>query len=348
MANTQRFPSLKKRWIFLIIFVLIINFYQLPYYFTKPGDAKVLHTVIEVEGGFEDKGTFMLTTVRMGPANIINYVWAKMSDARELIHKDFVRRSGETDEEYHHRQLMMMSTSQDLATIVAYNKAGKEAYYTNLGVIVTGTIEQMPAFDLLELGDLIVAVDQREITTVDELLAQIGDKQKDAEVSITIVREGVKKDVELHVTSFPEDLDPSGERVGIGITSPVTKRELSVNPDIFIDTNKIGGPSAGLMFSLEIYNQLIQEDITKGYQIAGTGTINEDGEVGRIGGIKQKVIAAERAGADYFFAPNEFDSPTSNYIDAVEAAESINARMKIIPIDTFDQAIEFLGSLDPK
>jgi Lon-like protease len=348
MAIIQKYPSFKKRWIFLIIIVLIINFYQLPYYFTKPGDAKVLHTVIEVEGRYEDKGTFMLTTVRMGQANIINYLWAKWSDARELIHEDFVRRSGETDEEYHHRQLMMMSSSQDLATIVAYNKAGKEAYYTNFGVIVTGKIENMPAFELLQLGDLIVAVDQTDITTVDELLAQIGDKQKEDQVSLTIVRDGVKKDVELYVTSFPEELDPSGERVGIGITSPVTKRELSVKPNIFIDTNKIGGPSAGLMFSLEIYNQLIENDITKGYHIAGTGSINEDGEVGRIGGVKQKVIAAERAGADFFFAPNEFDSPTSNYVDAVAAAKLINAKMKIVPIDTFEQALEFLEKLDPK
>lgn len=348
MTNTEKLPILKKRWILLIILILILTVYQLPYYFTKPGDAKILHTVIDVEGSYEDQGTFMLTTVRMGQANIINYLWAKWSDTRDLIHRDFVRRSGETDEEYHHRQLMVMSTSQDIATIVAYNKAGKEAYYTNLGVIVTGTIENMPAFGLLELGDLIVAVDQKKITTVDDLLAEIGDKQKNDEVSLTIVRDGVEKDVKLYVTSFPEELDPSGEKVGIGITSPITKRELTVNPTIEIDTKEIGGPSAGLMFSLEIYNQLSKEDITKGYHVAGTGSINEDGEVGRIGGVKQKVIAAERAGAEFFFAPNEFDSPTSNYVDALAAAESVKAKIKVVPIDTFEQALQFLEGLEPK
>ncbi|RXI98121.1 PDZ domain-containing protein [Anaerobacillus alkaliphilus] len=348
MAIIQKSPLFKKRWIILIVFVLLINFYQLPYYFTKPGDAQILHPIINVEGGYDEKGTFMLTTVRMGQANIINYLWAKWSDQRELIHEEFVRRSGETDEEYHHRQLMMMSSSQDLATIVAYSKAGKEAYYTNFGVIVTGTIDEMPASTLLELGDLIVAVDQNKVTTVDELLAQIGDKPKDAGVLLSIIRNGEAKDVELTVTSFPEELDPTKERVGIGITSPVTKRELTVNPKITIDTKKIGGPSAGLMFSLEIYNQLVSEDITKGYHIAGTGSINEAGEVGRIGGVKQKVIAAERAGAHYFLAPNEFDSPSSNYVDAVEAAKSINAKIKVIPIDTFEQALEFLESLEGK
>ncbi|MFP3361706.1 S16 family serine protease, partial [Planococcus sp. SIMBA_143] len=75
------------------------------------------------------------------------------------------------------------------------------------------------------------------------------------------------------------------------------------DPSIKINTDEIGGPSAGLMFSLEIYNQLTEEDWTKGYEIAGTGTINDEGEVGPIGGIKQKIVAADGSGAEIFFAP---------------------------------------------
>ncbi|UTW69159.1 hypothetical protein KHA80_19045 [Anaerobacillus sp. HL2] len=71
---------------------------------------------------------------------------------------------------------------------------------------------------------------------------------------------------------------------------------------------------------MKFYNQLVKEDITKGYHIAGTGTLNEEGEVGRIGGIKQKVIAAERVGADFFFAPNEFNSPSSNYQEGIRSS----------------------------
>lgn len=340
--------KVKKRWIILIIILLFVNFYTLPYYFTKPGDAKVLNTVIEVEGAYEDEGTFMLTTVRMGKANVINYYWAKWSDTRELIHEKKLRPESETDEEYHHRQMMMMSSSQDNATIVAYNKAGKKAYHENYGVIVTGTVEEMSAYGELQLGDLIIAVDAKEITTVDELLTELKDKKKDDEVILTIVRDDTKKEVELFVTKFPESMETAQGRVGIGITSPITKRELIVSPSIKIDTDKIGGPSAGFMFSLEIYNQILGEDITKGYAIAGTGTINEAGEVGRIGGVKQKLIAAERAGANFFLAPNEFDSPTSNYTEALQAAEENNVKMKIVPIDTFDDAIKFLENLDPQ
>ncbi|WP_084034679.1 SepM family pheromone-processing serine protease [Anaerobacillus alkalilacustris] len=348
MSTINKPPFIKKRWIIILFFILFLNLYHLPYYFSKPGDANVLNTIIEVEGGYEDEGTFMLTTVRMGKANIVNYLWAQISDTRELIHEEFILRSGETDQEYHQRQILMMSSSQDIATIVAYQKAGKEAYFQNYGVLVTGMIEDMPAYALLELGDLIVAVNDTEVKTVDELLAQLGDQEQNNKVSLTIIRDEQKSVVELFVTSFPEEVDPTGKRLGIGITSPITKRELIISPNVTIDTKKIGGPSAGLMFSLEIYNQLVEEDLTKGYNIAGTGTINEEGEVGRIGGVKQKVIAAERVGADFFFAPNEFNSTTSNYQEALEASELINGKMEIVPIDSFEDAITFLENLDPK
>jgi PDZ domain-containing protein len=100
------------------------------------------------------------------------------------------------------------------------------------------------------------------------------------------------------------------------------------------------------MFSLEIYNQLIKEDLTRGYQIAGTGTINTEGTVGRIGGIEQKIVAADNAGAEIFFAPNENDAKDSNYKAAAATAKDIETDMKIVPVDTFDDAVEYLRNLD--
>jgi Lon-like protease len=108
------------------------------------------------------------------------------------------------------------------------------------------------------------------------------------------------------------------------------------------------------MFSLEIYNQLTKDDITKGHSIAGTGTISENGEVGRIGGIEQKIIAADKAGAEYFLAPHEnvtkemnekYPELESNYIAAKRTAEDIGTDMKVIPVKTFDEALAFLQTL---
>ncbi len=97
------------------------------------------------------------------------------------------------------------------------------------------------------------------------------------------MRNGKQLKENLNVKTIPN----GNGRVGIGV-SIVTERELVVDPKVKINSHEIGGPSAGLMFTLEIYNQLVEEDLTKGHEIAGTGTINEKGEVGPIGGINQK------------------------------------------------------------
>ena len=94
--------------------------------------------------------------------------------------------------------------------------------------------------------------------------------------------------------------------MGIGL---VDDREIISDPKVKIKTESIGGPSAGLMFSLEIYNQLTKNDLTKGHSIAGTGTIDPDGTVGRIGGIDKKVVAADNEGAEIFFAPDDEITP---------------------------------------
>ena len=100
------------------------------------------------------------------------------------------------------------------------------------------------------------------------------------------------------------------------------------------------------MFSLEIYNQLVKEDMTKGYTIAGTGTIDEEGHVGAIGGIDQKIVAASESGADIFFAPNENGAVGSNYEVALATAEDIGTSMKVVPVDTMEDALNYLKSLE--
>ncbi|HBI05097.1 MAG TPA: peptidase, partial [Paenibacillaceae bacterium] len=115
---------------------------------------------------------------------------------------------------------------------------------------------------------------------------------------------------------------------------------------------KIGGPSAGLMFTLEIMNQVSKTDLTKGYRIAGTGEMLPDGTVGRIGGIEHKIIAAAEEGVDIFFAPNDHlplgVKNRTNYEEAVETAKKINTNMKIVPVSTVDDAIKYLETLQPK
>lgn len=109
-----------------------------------------------------------------------------------------------------------------------------------------------------------------------------------------------------------------------------------------ISADEIGGPSAGLVFALEIYSRLVPHNVTKGYAIAGTGSINPQGEVSPIGGVDYKVVAAHKAGADLFFVP-EANGPL-----ALEQAARIKTNMKIVTVKTLDDALQYLASLPVK
>ncbi|WP_338786673.1 SepM family pheromone-processing serine protease [Metabacillus sp. FJAT-53654] len=330
--------------ILLAMIVLIMTFIKLPYYVTQPGMASELEPIVEVQNGFEDEeGSFSLTTVRFGRANPLTYMWAKLHDYYYIHPLEEIKREDETDEEYYNRQLHMMEASQESAITIAYKKANKQVDYTFHGIYVDGIVKDMPAADVLKVGDRIYKVDNKDFQTAEEFIEYVGKKKAGDELAITFEREEKQKQAKIKLAPFTED----PKKVGIGI-SLITDRQIEVEPDIKLNTKEIGGPSAGLMISLEIYNQLTEKDLTKGYDIAGTGTINTEGEVGPIGGISQKIVAADKAGIEIFFAPNENDSPTSNYKEAIEVGEKIKTEMKIIPIDTFDEAVEYLTKLKEK
>ncbi|WP_408010872.1 SepM family pheromone-processing serine protease [Pseudalkalibacillus sp. A8] len=338
---------IRSQWPWVVILLaLVIAFLPLPYYFTQPGDAKVLSPIIEVEERNKAEGSFMLTTVLVGKANAAEYLWAKVSEYREVIPEDQIRGSDETEEEYESRQLQLMQSSQHAATIVAFKEANKSIEIINKGVFITGVISGMPAAEKLKVGDLITSLNGEEIKTAEDLVNRLKKFGANDKVQLTVNRDSKEKEITLSLKTFPKDIvqNSEEERAGIGITYPVTYTEIETDPNLKIETNKIGGPSAGLMFTLEIYNQLTEEDWTKGYKIAGTGTMNEKGEIGPIGGIKQKVVAADNAGAEVFFAPVKAD----NYKHAKEAAEDINTDMKIVPVEKFSDALEYLKDLKKK
>ena len=142
----------------------------------------------------------------------------------------------------------------------------------------------------------------------------------------------------------------SVHRAGIGITL-ADRTEVSSPIKVSADMEGIGGPSAGLMMTLAIYQQVTGLNLRQGQKIAGTGTMNADGSVGDIGGIDKKVVSSSKAGAKIFFAPNnpvskaekEYDkNAKTNYQEAVAAAKKIKTKMKIVPVRTFDDAVKYL------
>lgn len=330
-------------FIFITVVLVAAMFYTLPYYVSKPGMAQELEPIIEVEDGFDGKGNFMLTTVRMGRANIYSYVAAKVSKYQEIYPLEMILVEDETEEEYAIRQMNLMESSKLNAIDVAYRKAGLTVDYRYLGIYVLNVLPDMPAYGKLMAGDRITKVDGNAFHSQDKFIEHVAKKQEGESVTLTYIRKNKTAEVTIPVKKFKKD--PT--KVGVGITL-VEDKEIIVDPDVKVKTDEIGGPSAGLMFSLEIYNQLTKTDLTKGYQIAGTGTISSNGIVGPIGGIQQKIVAADKSGAEIFLAPNENGINGSNYEEAVKAGKDIGTKMKIIPIDTFDDAVKYLESLKAK
>lgn len=326
----------------LLIITILLSIVKLPYYVTYPGDAEPLEAMVRVEDGNHEDGSLMLTTIRMGKANVVQYVAAHFSKYQMIFPENQIKRDWESEQEFGHRQLKIMEGSQQTSTIVAYRLANEKIEIKNQGAIIAGLVEEMPAAKELLVGDVIIGVNDQKIEKSEDLLNSLKAKKKGEDIHLTIERNGEKREVELTIEQFPDHLSEDGEVLyGIGVVGPVTKRVIETERNIQFDTNNIGGPSAGLMFALEIYNQLTKEDITKGHKIAGTGEIFEDGTVGAIGGIEQKIVAADKADAEFFFAPIAGE----NFEVAKNAAADIQTKMQIIPVQTIEDALDFLKTL---
>ncbi|GGJ86842.1 hypothetical protein GCM10007063_06700 [Lentibacillus kapialis] len=335
----------KKHIIALILVIGIAFFvsaYKLPYYIYKPGGADALNPIVEVEGGNKSEGDMHLVTVRGGQATPVQYLWAKILPNQDILPLNKVRPEGVSEDEYFHAQLQMMESSQEASTVVAYKAANEDISIDYNGVYVVSVVEEMPAEEVLNTGDRIVGIDGRSIDESSDLVEYVENKQAGDTITVNVVRDEKKFEKDITLKPFPE----ADGKVGIGIQL-VTDRSVEVNPEVNFSSGDIGGPSAGLMFSLEIYDQLTEEDLTKGYQIAGTGEVNYQGDVLRIGGAEKKVIAADQEGCDIFFAANNDEAEHSNYEEALKTAEEIGTDMEIVPVKSFDDALQYLQELDP-
>lgn len=170
-------------------------------------------------------------------------------------------------------------------------------------------------------------------------------KKKGAPIEITYLRNGKQKKATGQTVKLA-----GTNRSGIGISLAERTRIISATK-IKTDMEGIGGPSAGLMLALQMYSQLSRTNLKLGRNIAGTGTISSNGEVGDIGGIDKKVVAADRAGAKIFFAPNNPVSAIekkadpqaiSNYQEAKKAVKKFNLKIKVVPVRVITDAISYL------
>lgn len=337
-----------------LAFCYLFMFVELPYYIFQPGTAENIRSMVQVEGGgYPESGRLLLTTVGVSRTNVLKLIEAELRsyDVRKI---DEVRKEGESDREYGERQHQIMLTSQANALQAAYRAARIPYRIESAGVSVLRTVPGYPAHGILEPGDVIVRAEDQPVTNGSGLSKLFEGKKAGDSVLIEYRRGTAVMEAAFTLRALPAaEGDPAG-RLGIGLATADLQRVQPEEPSrrVSIEAGEIGGPSAGFMFALEIYGQLLPEDVTKGYTIAGTGTIEPDGRIGVIGGIRHKVAAADREGADLFFAPKDYRPAEGEGIPNASEAEAearrIGSRMKVVAVGSLAEALAYLEKLPPK
>lgn len=305
---------------------------ELPFYAFSPGpvgDAIDVVTSEESVAIYEPDGELFFLTVSLQEVNPYEALAAAFDPSIDLVRREAIRPPDETDEEFKERNLSSMDRSIDTAVALALDRSGVEMTIESDGVEVVEIVEGSGSAGVLEPGDVITAVEGERVQLAADIGVIIGELEPGAVVELDLVRDGEPMTVEVELTASED-----GSRPLIGIIA------TTANPryPIAIESANIGGPSAGMMYTLAIMDLLVDGDLTKGHVVAGTGTVGADGRVGPIGGIRQKVVAAEAAGADLMLVPQ------ANYEDALTVDR---ASMELVSVATIDEALEALEALDP-
>lgn len=315
------------------------------YYLEVPGSAEATSQFVKVDGKHDKKkGDFLLTTVGIVPGSLFTMLKSMGNDFETIYSKEDLM-GDENSQEYFRVQQYYMKSATNNAVQAAYSAAGKPFTKKYLGVYVMEVMDNSKFKGKLQIGDTITSINGYKFKNSDQFIKYVKKQKRDSKVKIDFLRDGKKKSVTDGLVKLKQT-----KRYGLGITL-TDNTEAKGNPPTKINAGDIGGPSAGLMFTLQVYSQVTNKDLKNGRTIAGTGTIAPDGTVGPIGGIEKKVYAASQEGATVFFAPDDpvtklikkYD-PTyvNNYHLAKRAAKKIHTKMKIVPVKNLNDALNYL------
>jgi Lon-like protease len=287
-------------------------------------------TIISVTGHktYRDDGALRMVTVyESGPddhLNLLDMLTGWVNPDVAVLPRSAVYQKGETDKTSHQESAVEMSSSQDSA-IAAALKALGVSYRTE--VAVSEVDKDGASAGKLKKGDVLLAVDGRSTADPTRVVDLIRAIAPGTPTELTVRRTGTEQKVT--VTTKPAPDDPKASRIGVGVALDfVFPFKVKVQLP-----GTVGGPSAGMMFALSIYDVLTPGSLTGGKVVAGTGTIDPDGTVGPIGGIGQKLPAAQRDGARLFL------------VDADNCAAAVRShydpdKMRLVKVSTLSEAIK--------
>ncbi|MGT2715499.1 SepM family pheromone-processing serine protease [Streptococcus respiraculi] len=343
---------MKKNRKLLLILSLVVStillwgafLFPLPYYIESPGGASDIRSVLTVGDKKDNKpGSYNFVYVQVKPATAVQLLFAALDSHSDIISKEELAGGANTEEFYRISQFYM-ETSQNMAKYQGLTLAKKETSLEFFGVYVLNVTDDSTFKNILNIADTVVSVNGKTFKSSPELIEYVSGLKLGSDVKVGYLSGGQEQTADGKIIKLANGKNG----IGIGL---VDHTEVKSSEKIDFQTGNIGGPSAGLMFTLAIYTQLADPDLRDGRMIAGTGTIEQDGSVGDIGGADKKVLSAAKAGASIFFVPNnpvdkeilkQKPDAKTNYEEAMEAVKKDKLDIKVVPVTNVKDAIDYL------
>lgn len=356
--ETQPTPPRRRRRMWFTIIgggvvgaALIAAFFlvQLPYFVIQPGSVTASEQRIEIEGApsYDNDGRVMFVTVFVNRATPALMVRSWLDDSVEVrTPEEMFPNSSEA--ESRQENVVLMNDSKLMARKVALDYLDIPAEFTGNGALVSGLVDESPSEGVLEPGDVIVEVDDDPVSVTSDISVALADNEPGQTVDVVVEPAAVstgtgetagtkgrprRRKVEVALGADPND----DSRPVLGIYVETYDLAIESDVDIRVDSGDVGGPSAGLAWTLGIIDRLTPQSLTSGRKVAVTGEIRADGTIGPVGGTPQKVAAVKRAGIDVFLYPAETGPAEKAEIERIAGDD-----MEVHAVADIDEAVRVL------
>jgi Lon-like protease len=319
--------------VLLAVFLGLLTL-QSDQYIFLPDKAHPVAPLVKVKGGHRPAdGVVYFVDVIVRKATLLEELLGGLHRGADLYPASAVNPPGVDDKQRRTIDLEDMKRSQVVAAAVAEKAAGKKVVMRAIGTRIVAVESKKPADGKLQPDDVVLDLDGERVRTPHDVFLAMKKHEVGDVVSFTVQRG--KRTFVRKIKTVSSGTKPARPIVGVLLE---TAYDIHLPVPVTIDAGTVGGPSAGLAFTLDVYEEL-GRDVTHGNKIAATGEINPDGSIGPIGGIKQKTIGARDADVDAFLVP-----AGENARDARKYADGL----RIIPVETFPQALRALATLPHK
>jgi PDZ domain-containing protein len=321
-----------------VALLIVASLVTVPYVAIRPGSARPVSQLVRVKGApsYPTENSVAFTTVSVGQATLLEALQGWLDDHVDVLPK--VRVNGDRSAgEARRYNAQLMDVSKATAITVALEHLGYTVPIHTTGTVVRDVTADAPAAAVLQLDDVIVAIDGQAVDEIGEVGRLLAVGGVGADHAVTVERPaGSDTRVEVHASTIGAPDDPNRAILGFVPEERIPVNGFEFPLDVSIYSGSVGGPSAGLAFTLAVLDVLTPGELTGGKRVAVTGTMSLDGSVGPVGGGVQKAITVRNAGYEVFLVPSdEYD----------EVRDAVGDDLRVVKVDTLDEALDALASL---